>query len=91
MAIRWKSAAANAATVVVSIVLTLAAMEGALRLYAVFSDSAALAPAPKTAEGRWARAEARHWLLSMPEEWRFRTTTVPGAATAYAVKSAVSK
>jgi lysophospholipase L1-like esterase len=83
MATGWKSAAANAATVAVSIALTLVAMEGALRLYAGFYHPATLAAAPKTAMGPWARAESRHWLLSMPEEWKFQVTAAPGAAAAY--------
>jgi lysophospholipase L1-like esterase len=81
--IGWKSAAANAATAVVSVILTLLAVEGALRLYAGFEDAAALAPTAKAAQAQWARAESRHWLLSLPEEWKHREVEVPGARHAF--------
>ncbi|HML15156.1 MAG TPA: SGNH/GDSL hydrolase family protein [Xanthobacteraceae bacterium] len=80
---RWTSAAANAATVIVSVVLTFAAMEGALRLYAGFRNAAPGAPATGTAQGRWARAESRQWLLTLPEEWQRRDVEVPGARHAF--------
>lgn len=75
----WKLAAANAATVVVSVALAFLAMEGALRLYASLQDAAAVAPA----QDQWARAESRHWLLTLPEEWERREVSVPGAWRAY--------
>jgi lysophospholipase L1-like esterase len=83
MASGWKSATANAAIVVVSIVLTFVAVEGALRLYAGFQNAAALAPSAGAPEDKWAGIESRHSLLSMPEEWKRREVSVAGATWAY--------
>lgn len=82
MSRRWKSVAINAATVIVSVALASLALEGGLRAYAGWQGSA-LTASPVTAEGKWARAESRHWLLSMPEEWKRREVAVPGALHAY--------
>jgi len=75
--------AANAATVVVSVALASLVLEGALRVYAGFQGSAALTAPSGGAENKWAGVESRHWLLSMPEEWRRREVEVPGAWRAY--------
>jgi lysophospholipase L1-like esterase len=79
----WKSRAANAATVVVSVALAFLALEGALRAHAGFRDSAPLAPSPSAGEDKWAGLEARHWLLTLPEEWKRREVSVPGAWRAF--------
>ncbi len=82
MSRRWKPVAINAATVIVSVALASLALEGGLRAYAGLQGSA-LTASPVTAEGKWARAESRHWLLSMPEEWKRREVHVPGALQAF--------
>ena len=79
----WKSWAANAATVVMSAALAFVALEGALRAYAGFHDATLISPAPRTAEDKWAGAKSRHWLLSLPEEWKRREVSVPGAWRAF--------
>jgi lysophospholipase L1-like esterase len=71
---RWTSVAANAALVVVSLVLTLGAMEAALRL-----QSSLYAATPPAGDG----GEQRQWLLAMPEAWKLREVAVPGAARAF--------
>jgi lysophospholipase L1-like esterase len=68
--------------VLASIALTLMAIEGALRLQAGLYDRQAVGPGAPDSSGR-ALADARQWLLTMPEAWKRRETSVPGAAFAY--------
>jgi hypothetical protein len=80
----------NAAVVVSSTVFCLAAMELALRVAAHWQAPVAAVSIPMTASPGdtippelIARSEARHRLLTMPDEWKWRDAKVPGAARSY--------
>jgi len=76
----WKAAAINAGLVLASIALTLTAIEGALRLQAGLYGY--LSASGEAGRSGAAVADYRQWLLTIPEAWKQREASVPGAAKA---------
>jgi GDSL-like lipase/acylhydrolase family protein len=79
----WRSAAANAVLVIFSVAITLTVIEGALRFQAGLYAVEPLPVSGNFASARPANLEHRHWLLTIPDAWKKRETTVPGTIYAF--------